>query len=64
MRVRFNLDGTLVQIFPDGREEPLPLVPITPAEANTRLADDPDNPPLTLEQLKKFKRRLLRVHKN
>jgi putative transcriptional regulator len=52
-------DGKLVRVHPDGREEVLPKRPIRPMtdeEVHAAALSDPDNPPLTEEQLKHLKR--------
>ena len=52
-------DGKLVQVYPDGREEilePRPMRPMTEEEIEAASMSDPDNPPLTEEQLTRMKR--------
>src|SRR5262245_15412834 len=52
-------DGKLVRVHPDGREEVLkkrPVRPMTDKEIEAAARNDPDNPPLTEEQLKQMKR--------
>jgi putative transcriptional regulator len=52
-------DGKVVRIYPDGREEVLesrPMRPLTEEEIEAAAMSDPDNPPLTEEQLKRMKR--------
>ena len=52
-------DGKLVRVHPDGREEVLrkrPIPPMTDEEVEAAALSDPDNPPLTEEQLKQLKR--------
>lgn len=52
-------DGKLVRVHPDGREEVLkkrPMRPMTEEEIEAAARSDPDNPPLTEEQLKQLKR--------
>jgi putative transcriptional regulator len=68
-------DGQLVQVFPDGSTRPLVgktdwayLDAMTDEEAYQNALDDPDNPPLTAEQLSKMRRvpnpRALRLSMN
>lgn len=57
--VRLRADGTLVRVESDGREEPLSVEPIphlSEAEIEAGAASDPDNPPITPELRKKFRR--------
>jgi putative transcriptional regulator len=52
-------DGKVVRVYPDGREEPFPerpMRPMTEEEIEAAAMSDPDNPPLTEEQLKRMKR--------
>lgn len=56
-------DGTVVQIMPDGSQRPLQddtdwarLREMTEAEIEAGALADPDNPPLTDEELKTFRR--------
>jgi putative transcriptional regulator len=52
-------DGKLVRVHPDGREEVLaerPIRPMTDEEVHAAALSDPDNPPLSEEQLKQLKR--------
>jgi putative transcriptional regulator len=61
--VRIRSDGELVRVASDGTEKVIqvePFTQMTPAEIEAAAASDPDNPPLTDEQLAKM-RRLPRV---
>jgi putative transcriptional regulator len=52
-------DGKLVRVHPDGREEVLrkrAIRPMTDEEVEAAALSDPDNPPMTEEQLKQMKR--------
>lgn len=57
-------DGTLVEVLPDGATRPFPpddtdwaaLDAMTEEEINAAAASDPDNPPLTPERAKNYKR--------
>jgi putative transcriptional regulator len=56
---RLRSDGTLVRVAPDGTEIEVPVEPfrkMTPAEIEAAAASDPDNPPLTAEQLARMRR--------
>ena len=60
---RLTPDGKVVRVMSDGTEEPMPLEPIehwSDARIEAAARSDPDNPPLTKEQLAKF-HRVLRV---
>ena len=65
VRVRRTPDGQHVQVLPDGSTRPLERMTdpdwarfdaITDEEAYQNALDDPDNPPLTAEQLAKMRR--------
>jgi putative transcriptional regulator len=52
-------DGTVVEVLEDGTERPFPkrpMRPMTEEETEAAARSDPDNPPLTEEQLKRMKR--------
>lgn len=56
-------DGTLVEELPDGSTRPLPdqtdwerLRAMTDEEVEAAALSDPDNPPLTVEQLRRMRR--------
>ena len=51
-------DGTLVRILPDGTEDvlvPRPIRPMTEEEILADALSDPDNPPLTEDELKRMR---------
>jgi putative transcriptional regulator len=64
VRVRRMRDGSLVQVFPDGSTAPYPkgksdrarLDAMTEEEIEANALSDPDNPPISDEELKQFKR--------
>jgi putative transcriptional regulator len=63
IRARRTADGSLEQILPDGTTRPLVgktdwarVDAMTDEEAYQNALDDPDNPPLTAEQLSKMRR--------
>lgn len=75
VRARRTPDGQLEQILPDGSTRPLVgqtdwarVDAMTDEEAYQNALDDPDNPPLTTEQLSKMRRvpnpRILRLSMN
>jgi putative transcriptional regulator len=56
-------DGTIVQIMPDGSQRPLEdktdwarVHAMTEEEAHANALSDPDNPPISDEELEKFRR--------
>jgi putative transcriptional regulator len=56
---RIRSDGKVVRVLSDGTEELIPVEPFhhwTDAQIDAAAAKDPDNPPLTKEQLAKFHR--------
>jgi putative transcriptional regulator len=56
---RMRPDGTVVEVLDDGTERPFPKRPMrsmTEEEIEAAAMSDPDNPPLTEEQLKRMKR--------
>lgn len=62
-RARLRLDGTVVQVMPDGTEYPFEnktdaarLEAMTEEEIEAGALSDPDNPPLSDEELKRFSR--------
>lgn len=62
--VRRMRDGSLIQVFPDGSTAPYPkgksdwarLDAMTEEEIEANALSDPDNPPISDEELKLFKR--------
>ena len=64
IRARRREDGTLVEVLPDGTEQPFPpdktnwtaLRRMTEEEINAAALTDPDNPPRTPEREKHLKR--------
>ena len=63
VRVRRQTDGTLVQILEDGTARPLEdrtnwarVDAMTDEEIEANAASDPDNPPLTAEELARMQR--------
>jgi putative transcriptional regulator len=63
IKARRTADGRLEQILPDGTTRPLVgqtdwarVDAMTDEEAYQNALDDPDNPPLTAEQLSKMRR--------
>lgn len=62
--VRRMRDGSLMQVFPDGSTAPYPkgmsdwarLDAMTEEEIEANALSDPDNPPISDEELKRFKR--------
>jgi len=56
---RMRPDGTVVEVLEDGTERPFPkrpMRPMTEEEIEAAALSDPDNPPLTEEQLERMKR--------
>lgn len=63
VRARRLPDGTLVRVFPDGSTQPLKgrtdwarLAAMTEEEIEANALSDPDNPPISDERLKFFRR--------
>ena len=63
IRARLLPDGTVVQVFPDGSTRPMVdttdyarLDAMTEEEIEANALSDPDNPPLTDEELLRFRR--------
>ena len=62
VRVRSLRDGTVVQVMPDGSTKPLEdrtdwarLEAMTEEEIEANALSDPDNPPLTIEELNRMR---------
>jgi putative transcriptional regulator len=59
IRARLRADGKVVRIMPDGRKKVLRIKPIahwSDERIEAAALSDPDNPPLTAEQLAKMRR--------
>jgi hypothetical protein len=63
VRVQRLSDGTVVQVFPDGSTKPIEsrtdwarLEAMTEEEIEANALADPDNPPLTEEELARMRR--------
>jgi putative transcriptional regulator len=63
VRARLLPDGTVVQIMPDGSLQPMKsrtdyarVAAMTEEEAEANARSDPDNPPMTDEELARFRR--------
>ncbi|HYI24161.1 MAG TPA: helix-turn-helix domain-containing protein [Thermomicrobiales bacterium] len=63
MRVKLTADGSVVQIMPDGSTQPIQdntdwerLRNMTEEEIEANALSDPDNPPISDEELKRFRR--------
>ena len=63
VRVNLRADGSVVQIMPDGSTQPIEsrtdwarLDAMTEEEIEANALSDPDNPPISDEELKRFRR--------
>ncbi len=63
VRVKLTADGSVVQIMPDGSTQPIQdntdwerLRNMTEEEIEANALSDPDNPPISDEELKRFRR--------